>query len=214
MIQDREIDALRKEIFYGTGVLNNYSISSSVITGFESATSTVTEVTGLDFSAGQVTTANDGFDWTDLIPYDLDITKPVGITPFYTKDATGGTHVTSFTWTAKYFHIGGGGTLVEPGGATALDTVIGADTQAAAADSLKLYVGNRGVINANKFLNTDIFWGFQILLTAFTASGSDKMWLLGVRVDYMPHLTVGAGASQDKALRTNPRGNTWSVTGG
>ncbi len=211
MIQDREIDALRKEIFYKTAAMDNFVTWA---TGLESATSTLSEVTGLDFVAGQVTTANDGFDWTDMIPYDLDITRPIGVTPLYTKDATGVTHVTSFTWTAKYTHIGSKGTLAEMGGGTALDTVIGADTQAAAADSLKLYIGNRGVINGNTILNTDIFWGFQILLTAFSAGGNDKMWLLGVRIDYMPHFTTGSGVAQDKALRTNPRGSSWAVTGG
>lgn len=214
-ITDRNVGFLRKEVYYPVQTAETFLLTSgtpNTITSQESSTSLLGVITGTKIVAGLVSVANDGFDWAEKIPGDLDYHRSVGIRPVFTKDATGGTHVTSMTWTAKFGHIGSKGTIAT--GATALTTAIGADTQMASADSLKLYIGNRGIIKGDTFLPTDYLWTWRMQLTAFTASGSDLMWLLGIIIDYMPHYTIGKGAEIELQLRTNPLGATWGQNGG
>ena len=209
-VRDRNIGWLRKEVYYPVQGAEAYTVqSTSQLTTQESSTSVLNVMTGTKFTALSIASTASGVDWFEKIPFDLDTKFPVGITPIWTKDNGGSTHTTSVTWTVKYSQFGAksafvaGTSSVIATAATTLTTAIGADTQASSETALTLYRGPRGELVGNTFIAQSLFWAWQILLTAFTAGGGDKVWLIGIVVDYMPHLTGGSGNIRNKVLRSS-----------
>lgn len=145
--------------------------------------------------------ANDGVEFFGMIPYDVDITKPIGLRCWWTSEAAA-VATRTITFRIRYGKVGAGAAI--PAVTTALDTVITAQAPTGTAAALER--GNRGVIDANKFVETDFFWGFEILMTAFDAAFTENKYLLGLEVDYVPRKTAGPGRAQDVDLLTNPFG--------
>ena len=164
-IRDHNVGWLRKEVYYPVQTSEAITIGttagSSQLQSQESTSSILALITGTKLVGLSVTGSGvDGTDWMEKIPFDVDLRFPIGIRPVYTKDATGASHTTVFTWTAKYSQIASklsrvtylnaGSTAIGPGStiltaSSALTTVIASsDTQAAATDSLQVYVGNQG----------------------------------------------------------------------
>jgi len=218
-IRDRNIGWVRKMRYYPATFANGivgataatYAANGPFATLDGGATkASFSQVTGTFITGLQTVTAGavgtgDGLSMAVDIPHDLDPTKNIGVSVVWTKDTTGTTHVTSATWGLVYalYNFGtnifnaSGGTLVAA--ATALNTAIAAQT-VGAADSLIVYVSPRGILNANTLVNTNGFWGLRPFLSAATASFNDKVWLLGVLVDYDLKKTFGPPRTQATQL--------------
>lgn len=158
----------------------------------------IVPINSLNMQGLLVTTANDGVEWSGMIPYDLDRTFKVGLRPIWTHATLGATTGRSVTWLATHGSIASGSALAA--GGTALDTVIGSHAVSAVTANT-LMRGNRGIINANTFAASKYFWSFKLLASALTGfAGGEYIYLLGVEVDYMPRRLQGRRALKDADL--------------
>lgn len=144
-----------------------------------------------------------------LMPYDLDYAKNIGVGVVWAHDTTGA-GLTSITWTVTYsaaifganiYNSAGGATTGNNGGmltepTTALDTTIAAQTTGtfAVANVGEVCVSPRGIINANKFVNTNGIWAFRTRESA-RVGGTTNVYFLGLLFDYAVHKTRGATAA-------------------
>ena len=144
-----------------------------------------------------------------LIPYDLDYNQNIGVGVVWAHDTTGA-GLTSITWVVTYsaaifgskiYNSAGGSTTGNNGGmitepTTALDTTIAAQTNATVANAGEVCVSPRGIINANKLINTNGIWAFRTRESA-RVGGTTQVFFLGLLLDYSVHKTRGAGVARD-----------------
>jgi hypothetical protein len=206
---DRGIAWRRKFMFFPASQvqnMKNVAASDVFVQADGLAADVLTEITGTDYFA-QLCTASGVLDTGSsfvvgplAIPYDLDPAKNVGVGVVYTHDLTG--TLTSATWAVTYSFINFGANVYNSAGAavaaqavteptTALDTVIAAQTNMT-TNSLEILVSPRGIINASKLASTSGLWGFRARLSAASAV-TDKIWALGILIDYDVRKTLGPG---------------------
>lgn len=151
--------------------------------------------------------AGDLLDYTGLIPFDLDVTRPVGVRVVYTHGSA--TAADTVTWIVLH-NSGIAPAVVWAAPATALNTVIGAQTLAGAAAN-QIWRGNRGIINADTFVEADYVWAFRTEMDATDVdTTAEGVFFLGLEIDYVPSLTYGRRANRDRRLTTNVLGTVES----
>lgn len=155
----------------------------------------------IDVQALLLAVADDGVEYFGMVPWDVDITKEIGLRAWWTSEAAA-VGARDITFRVQYGKVGANGVI--PAVTTALDTLVTA--QAPFGTSLTLQRGNRGVIKANKLVKTDFFWGFEVLMTAFNAAFAENKYLLGLEIDYVPRKTQGPGRLVNVDLTTDPLG--------
>lgn len=148
--------------------------------GLANGTPRIVPITGLNMNGLLMVAANDGIEFCEPIPQDLDVTKKVGFSVVWTSEAAA-VGARTITFLAKYSTFGDQVALAQA--ATALDTVIAA--QAPKGTSLALQRGLRGLINANKINKTDFMWSWLVTMSAFDASFTENKYVLGFEIDYM-----------------------------
>lgn len=141
-----------------------------------------------------LTTAADGIEFCGMIPFDCDVTKPIGVRAWWTSEAAAvGDRTITFAATYKTFAADAALAAAD----TALNTVIAA--QAPKGTSKALQQGNRGIINANTITTAKRFWSWKVLMSAFDAAFVERKYLLGVEIDYLPYYLAGPRQVRDNA---------------
>lgn len=143
--------------------------------------------------------ADDGVEYFGMIPYDIDISKEIGVRCWWTHEAAA-VGARTITFRVQYGKVGANATI--PVVTTAMDTLITAQAPVGTANTLQR--GNRGIIAKDKLAKADFFWGFEVLMTAFDAAFTEAKYLLGLEIDYMPRMTYGSGRLLNSAVLTNP----------
>lgn len=145
--------------------------------------------------------AADGVEYFGMIPYDIDVSKPVGFRVWWSSAAAAVGNRT-ITWGVKR-----GLTKASAAPAvvtTALDTTITAQAPVGTANALQR--GNRGIMSADTILRDHFFWGFEVLMAAFHADFTEDKFMLGLEIDYAVRATFGTGKLRDTLLQTDPFG--------
>ena len=226
-VRDKNIGWNRKFLFIGPDFQNfkNVAASDIFVPADGLAADVLTEIGTTDLfaplvtAAGALDTGSSFVVGPRAIPYDMDTNREIGVGVVYTHDQTG--TLTSATWAVTYStilfgltNVGvynsfgaavAGAAVTEP--TTALDTVIAAQTNMT-ANALEMLVSPRGSIKPNTLKVNSGLWAFRARLSAASAV-TDKIFFLGLLIEYVPRKTKGIGVASDPQIPQNYLDNNY-----
>jgi hypothetical protein len=190
VIRDFNIEWLEKRIFIPSGIGPLAEVTTpTVLRTWTSATSVTAQVASSGITKLAVSGAStDGMAVLMLAPYDLDIKHKIRFRAHYTSTATTGTVTWAVTYNAlQGFSAGTAGATVIAAAATALDTVIPAESGTTVASDYR--ITGFGEIARGKIADTTDALIIQILCS--DASPIAGLGLLGLEMRYTPRRTGG-----------------------
>jgi hypothetical protein len=239
-IRDQNLGWLRKTLYFPAQTAQSFTITVTATgasntgqahTQIVTATSILQTIPGsggtaTQYVALQCTATGAGADWHSPMPYDLDFSKSIGFQVLWSHRTTGATALATATWKVTYdvykmpqigasggsAGVAGSSGLATGAPATALDTVIAAQTtQTTANTKPSILCSPRGIINNTKSSaaltdNTKAYWTVEAMLSAATASFTDDVYMLGLIIDYDVRKTFGAGK---KGVASTPVLQNW-----
>lgn len=188
--KDRNIAWERTREFIPVTAFSGYTLAEgtpNIISSADDGAPGIAETNSLGITGLNQDAAGDSVSHMMLVPRKWDLTEAIKIAVVWSCSNTdaGGT----VTWLVTYKSIAEGDALAAA--ATALDTVIGADTDDTTAYGLN--VTSFGVINANT-LTRDTFITINVEMDAVDASvivaGTDTIVLHGIIIEYKTKLCV------------------------